>query len=355
MRTSVLWVVALLLAFLVFSPRLALGEVPEPVVVETAIHVMDEVMALPARSIPESLLAHAQAIAIIPNLVKGGFVIGVRYGRGVVLVRDENGRWKPPAFVRLGGGSVGYQVGVQATDVVLVFKTQNSVKGLMNGKFTLGVDAAAAAGPVGRQAAAATDATLKAEIYSYSRSRGLFVGVSLDGAALTIDHAANAAYYRDPSVLLVSPPPGQPTQLPPTAIRLLEQVQKYTSPSPAPGSASVLPGPEAPGSVPGGFADEETLRRRLVESSRQLETLLDDPWKKYLALPGEVYVGGRRPAPATLVQTLNRFESVFKTPQYRPLSQRAEFQATYELLRKYSGALAVQAPPSLGLPPPPAK
>ena len=207
MRTSVLWVVALLLAFLVFSPRLALGEVPEPVVVETAIHVMDEVMALPARSIPESLLAHAQAIAIIPNLVKGGFVIGVRYGRGVVLVRDENGRWKPPAFVRLGGGSVGYQVGVQATDVVLVFKTQNSVKGLMNGKFTLGVDAAAAAGPVGRQAAAATDATLKAEIYSYSRSRGLFVGVSLDGAALTIDHAANAAYYRDPSVLLVSPPP----------------------------------------------------------------------------------------------------------------------------------------------------
>ncbi len=106
--------------------------------------------------------------------------------------------------------------------------------------------------------------------------------------------------------------------------------------------------------MPGGFADEETLRKTLAESSRQLETLLDDPWKKYLALPEEVYVGGRRPAPATLVQTLNRFESVFKTPQYRPLSQRAEFQATYELLRKYSGALAVQARPSLGFPPPPA-
>jgi hypothetical protein len=106
--------------------------------------------------------------------------------------------------------------------------------------------------------------------------------------------------------------------------------------------------------MPAGFTDEETLRRSLVESSRQLETLLDDPWKKYLALPGEVYVGGRRHTPATLVQTLNRFESVFKTPQYRPLSQRGEFQTTYELLRKYSGALAVQAPPSLGLPPPPA-
>ena len=114
------------------------------------------------------------------------------------MVRDEQGAWQAPQFVSLTGGSVGWQAGVQATDVILVFKTQKSIQGLMEGKFTLGVDAAAAAGPVGREATAATDATLKAEIYSYSRSRGLFAGVSLDGSALQIEYEANQSYYRAP-------------------------------------------------------------------------------------------------------------------------------------------------------------
>src|SRR5207253_1884276 len=121
---------------------------------------------------------------------------GARYGRGIVMVRDERGYWRPPAFVTLAGGSFGWQIGLQVTDIVLVFKTRSSVDGLMRGKFTLGADAAAAAGPVGREAAAATDAELRAEIYTYSRSRGLFAGVSLDGSVLSVDHTANAAFYQ---------------------------------------------------------------------------------------------------------------------------------------------------------------
>jgi len=353
MRTSAFYIVLSGLALSLLPPDLAHAQVTEPVVVETATHVLDEIMAIPARGIPEALLRDAQGIAIIPNLVKGGFLVGVRYGRGVVLLRDENGRWRPPVFVRLAGGSFGYQVGIQATDVVLVFKTRNSINGLMRGKFTIGADVAAAAGPVGRQAAAATDATLTAEIYSYSRSRGLFAGVSIDGAALTIDNAANAAYYQDPSLLAAPPQPGQILQVPPTGIHLLDQVNIYTVPLTTPRAGVLLPGPQPPAPAPIPIPDVLAVRRRLVESSRQLEVTLDDRWKRYLALPPEVYTEDRRPTPQALVATMNRFEAVFKDPQYRPLYQRPEFQTTYELLRNYSGALTVQAPPTLGLPPPP--
>ncbi len=353
MRTWAFYMVVSVLALSLLPPDLAKGQVTEPVVVKTATHVLDEIMAIPARGIPESLLMDAQGIAIIPNLVKGGFLIGVRYGRGVVLVRNESGRWRPPVFVRLAGGSVGYQVGIQATDVVLVFKTHNSVNGLMRGKFTIGADVAAAAGPVGRQASAATDATLKAELYSYSRSRGLFVGVSLDGAALSINHTANAAYYRDPRLLSAPPQPGQVLELPSTGVHLLEQVNRYTAPLTTPRAAVLLPGPEAPMPAPPAITDVSAVRRRLVESSRQLEASLDDRWKNYLALPPEVYTEDRPPTPQALVGAMNRFEAVFKDPQYRALYQRPDFQTTYELLRSYSGALTVPSPSSLGLPPPP--
>src|SRR6185369_1002525 len=114
---------------------------------------------------------------------------------GVLLVHGDDGRWSDPIFVSLTGGSIGWQVGATSTDVILVFKAQEAVQGLMKGKFTLGADAAVAAGPVGRSAEAATDVTLKSGILSYSRSRGLFAGVSLEGAALMIDEDANQAYY----------------------------------------------------------------------------------------------------------------------------------------------------------------
>jgi hypothetical protein len=113
---------------------------------------------------------------------------------GVLLVRDQNGAWHAPVFIELTGGNVGWQVGVQSTDIALVFKTPQSVSGLLDGKFTIGADAAVAAGPVGRQAGAATDSRLNAEIYSYRDSRGLFAGVALDGSVIKVESDRNAAY-----------------------------------------------------------------------------------------------------------------------------------------------------------------
>jgi lipid-binding SYLF domain-containing protein len=182
------------------QPCLSLAQTSMDLTVDAATGVLDEIMSVPAKQIPQYLLADAHGVAIIPNVVKGGFVVGVRHGRGVALIRDDMGQWNPPIFVSLTGGSVGWQAGIQSTDVVLIFRTRKSIDGLMSGRLTVGVDAAVAAGPVGRQAAAATDTSLGAEILSYSRSRGLFAGVSLDGSLMQLDHAAGSAYYHTPIV-----------------------------------------------------------------------------------------------------------------------------------------------------------
>lgn len=160
-----------------------------------AVRVLAEIMQAPDKGVPDKLLGKAEAVAVIPDVVKAGFVVGGRHGRGLISVRSADGTWSNPSFIELTGGSVGFQAGVQSTDVVLVFRTRRGVDSVVNGKFTLGADAAVAAGPVGRNANASTDAQLKAEIYSYSRSRGLFAGVALDGAVLSIDHDANAKVY----------------------------------------------------------------------------------------------------------------------------------------------------------------
>lgn len=160
-----------------------------------AITVMAQIQQAPDRAIPRNLLRNAKAIVVVPNVVKAGLIFGGRHGRGLVSVRSADGTWSNPVFVSLTGGSIGFQAGVSATDVVLVFRTEKGVDSLVDGKFTLGVDAAAAAGPVGRNAHASTDAQFKAEVYSYSRSRGLFAGVALDGSALRIDYDADAAVY----------------------------------------------------------------------------------------------------------------------------------------------------------------
>lgn len=160
-----------------------------------AVRVLNEIMSVPESAIPEALLRDAYAIAVIPNVVKAGLTVGARLGRGLLSVRGRDNTWTNPVFVRLTGASVGFQVGVQSTDVVLVFRTERGVESIVNGKFTLGADAAVAAGPVGRHAALATDAQLRAEIYSYSRARGLFAGVALDGAVIAIDHRANERAY----------------------------------------------------------------------------------------------------------------------------------------------------------------
>ena len=160
--------------------------------------MLDDLTAIPLKGIPSKLLADAQGVAIIPRVVKAGLLFGGRGGHGVILARDKNGNWGDPVFVNLGGGSVGFQAGVESTDVVLVFRSRKSLERLLEGKgkVTLGADAAIAAGPVGRMAAAATDGKLEAEILSYSRSRGLFAGVSFDGAVIRADATSNAMFRK---------------------------------------------------------------------------------------------------------------------------------------------------------------
>lgn len=162
---------------------------------DTAVDVLRTLMDTPDRRVPESLLEKAHAIAVIPDVVKAGLVIGGRHGRGLVSVRSPDGTWSNPAFISMTGGSFGFQAGVQSSDIVLVFRTQRGLDTLVNGKFTLGADASVAAGPVGRTAQASTDGQLQAEILSYARSRGLFAGVALDGSVLSIDRDANESVY----------------------------------------------------------------------------------------------------------------------------------------------------------------
>ena len=162
---------------------------------ENAVRVLKEIMMAPDSAIPKDLLQKAHAIAVIPDVVKAGLVVGGRHGDGLISVKTRDGTWSNPSFIGLTGGSIGFQAGVSSTDVILVFRTQRGVDSIVHGKFTLGADASVAAGPVGRDAHAATDAQLHAEIYSYSRARGLFAGAALDGSAITIDNGANQAVY----------------------------------------------------------------------------------------------------------------------------------------------------------------
>jgi lipid-binding SYLF domain-containing protein len=162
--------------------------------IDEAIRVFQEIAGLKDETIPESILKNAQGIAIIPGIIKAAYGIGGEYGRGVLLVQDK-GAWSNPSFITLAGGSVGWQIGVQRSDLILVFKTRKSIDNIAEGKVTLGADAGVAAGPVGRGAQANTDLNMKAEIYAYSKAKGLFIGVSIKGAAIQIDADANRRFY----------------------------------------------------------------------------------------------------------------------------------------------------------------
>ena len=275
MRTLLVLVVGTLMIGRTLCAAPALGQTRENAVVESAAVVLDEIMSIPVRRIPQAMLADAHGVAVVPDVIKIGFIAGVRRGRGVVLVRDKTGAWEPPTFVTLTGGSVGWQAGVQATDVILVFKTRKSIEGLMRGKFTLGADAAVAAGPVGRQAEAATDARLRAEIYSYSRSRGLFAGVSLDGSALQIDPVANAIYYHGRGVTPGATAAG-PGVLPASAVRLMDRLARYTAPPRETPMVDVGPAPA--GAT--GVRPVQSVRRQLAESAQRLYAKLDEPWRQ---------------------------------------------------------------------------
>ena len=165
-----------------------------------AADVIDQLVRLPEKGIPPSLLARAYAVAVIPDVVKAGLGVGIRRGKGIIVIRQDDNSWSNPAFITLTGGSFGWQVGAQSTDIILVFKTRKGVDDISGGKLTLGADASIAAGPVGRHAEVATDLRFEAEIVSYSRSRGLFAGVALEGTGITMDRKANSAFYNSSSM-----------------------------------------------------------------------------------------------------------------------------------------------------------
>lgn len=165
--------------------------------VENSIQVFKELVDLPEEGIPPALLSRAEAIAVIPGFWNAAWVIGGRHGKGVIMVRKGPKDWSYPSFISMTGGSVGFQIGVQRADIILVFKDKRSVKTVAGGKFTLGAGASVVAGPVGRKAEANTDIKFEAEIYSYSKSKGLFAGISVEGASLTMDTDANAKFYRN--------------------------------------------------------------------------------------------------------------------------------------------------------------
>ncbi len=311
--------------------------------------VLAELVAIPGRQIPTRLLNEAQGLAIIPRVIKIGFVAGVRRGHGVVMIRDSDGSWGLPRFVTLTGGSVGWQAGVQGTDVVLVFTTRRSVESLLSGKFTVGVDAAAAAGPVGRNAAAATDVRLQAEILSYSRSRGLFLGASVDGSVLEINQAANMSFYGTSD-------PDMPHVIPPAATQMQAFVTELTGGARVAAVAAEQAAVTTDSSVIPAAAISpvrvEALRQALVSSSTELAQILNPEWDKYLALPPELQTPADGADITALENLFARFKLVSGDAQFGELNSRPEFQTTMELLREYIDTTRA-AMPTLVLPPPP--
>jgi lipid-binding SYLF domain-containing protein len=213
----------------------------------TATEVLEEVQAMPDVRLPDTLLAHAYGIAVIPDVTKVAFIFGGRHGNGVLVVRDKlNAPWSNPSFISLTGGSWGFQAGAQSSDIILVFTTKTGIEGITGGKLTLGADASVATGPVGRQGSAATDIGFNAEIYSYARTRGLFGGIALDGSVISIDRQANAALYRKSGVTASEIFAGQAPAPPATAQRFLERLAQATrtsvrSPADAPAAADAPP------------------------------------------------------------------------------------------------------------------
>jgi len=194
-----------------------------------ATEVLEEIRASRDSAIPDRLLDRAYGIVVVPSVTKLAFIAGGRWGKGALVVRDKNGHFTSPIFVNLAGASVGWQWGGTSTDIVLVFTTRAGIEGITGGKLTLGADAAVAAGPVGRSASAATDQNFAAEVYSYSRSRGLFAGVALDGTSISVDRKANSAYYKKSGVLASDIINGTVTSNDETAKRFLSAVASSTS------------------------------------------------------------------------------------------------------------------------------
>jgi lipid-binding SYLF domain-containing protein len=164
--------------------------------VEEALYVLQELRNIPEANIPDDLLYRCSGLAIFPKVYKAGFIIGGNYGQGILVVRDsQTGQWSGPIFLTIGGGSIGYQIGVNVTELVLVIMNPKGINGFIQENLTLGGDLSVAAGPIGRKLEASTDIALNAEVYSYSISRGLFAGVALQGVYVQVDYKANERFY----------------------------------------------------------------------------------------------------------------------------------------------------------------
>ena len=254
---------------------------------DNASRVLNEIQAIPESAIPDKLLDEAEAIVIVPDTIKAGLVLGGRRGRGVLSVRTPEGGWSAPSFVTLTGGSIGLQVGVQSADIILVFRTRRGLDSIVNGKFTLGADAGVAAGPLGRNAATATDGQLKAEIWSWSRARGLFAGVALDGAVLRMDHEANeAAYGRDTTPRMIFEnrvSPGDSVAIAGLRVRLDEATASARARRSDDGNAApaATPAPAAAAQAAGPAAQPATTAQpqpfEPVEPAVSTEPLPEDP------------------------------------------------------------------------------
>ena len=195
---------------------------------QTASTVLSEIMAAPDKGIPQELLGNAHCIVVVPGLKKGAFIIGGKYGKGFMSCRRAAGvGWSAPAAMRVEGGSFGFQIGGSETDAVMLVMNERGATKLMESKFTLGADASVAAGPVGRTSEAKTDAKLHAEILTYSRSRGAFAGVALDGATLRPDGEGNKELYGNENLSSQQIVKGK-TKIPTAARPLISQLNKYS-------------------------------------------------------------------------------------------------------------------------------
>jgi len=236
----------------------------------TATEVLEEVRAMPDVRLPDTLLAHAYGIAVIPDVTKVAFIFGGRHGNGVLSVRDKlTGPWSNPVFVSLTGGSWGFQAGAQSSDIILVFTTKTGIEGIAGGKLTLGADASVATGPVGRQGSAATDMGFNAEIYSYARTRGLFGGVALDGSVISIDRSANASLYHKSGVTASEIFSGQAPAPPATAQRFLERLAQATGTAVRPSPVPQADVPATAGQPPGVAPTAEPARTYPLEEPKK--------------------------------------------------------------------------------------
>ncbi len=216
---------------------------------EDSRRVFESFSYLTEQSIPTWLLERAYGVVVVPRVIKGALIIGGRGGRGVMAVRNPDGSWSYPVFVTLAGANVGFQWGVQSTDLVLVLMSRRSVEGIAGGKVTLGADASVAAGPIGRSATAATDATFSAQVLAYARNEGIFAGVAIDGSVISIDGRSNASAYGVPGILASQILAGNVANPPEGARAFAEALTRATSGSAAAPVPSSPAAPAAPDSA----------------------------------------------------------------------------------------------------------